>query len=169
MVALAQRWALERGVDAVEVARWRQAALLHDALKDAPPEALERWVPRGEWPAALWHGPAAAAAAEAYGEMDRGVLDAIMYHSVGYAGWDDAGRILYLADYLEPGRTQQRARRDAWIDRVAADLDGVLLEVTASRMALLAERGNPVRPETIQWWNQLAGGGSSPPSSSSSA
>jgi HD superfamily phosphohydrolase YqeK len=160
---------MERNVGANEMARWRRAALLHDALKDAPPETLERWVPQGDWPSALWHGPAAAAAAAAHGETDQGVLDAVRYHSVGFTGWDDVGRILYLADYLEPGRPQQRARRDAWTGRVATDLEGVLLEVAAARMSLLSQRGNPVRPETIQWWNQLAGGASPSPSSSSSA
>ena len=53
----------------------------------------------------------AAARAKADGEIDRGVLDAVRYHSVGLAEWDMVGRILYAADFLEPGREFDRAGR----------------------------------------------------------
>ena len=39
------------------------------------------------------------------------MLDAVRYHSVGLAGWDMVGRVLYCADYLEPGRTLAREWR----------------------------------------------------------
>src|SRR5690242_16469012 len=85
-------WADALGVSASERARWLKAAYLHDALRDAPLES------------AFAHGPAAAERAAQDGETDRGVLDAVRYHTLGYAAWDDVGRMLYLADFLEPGR-----------------------------------------------------------------
>jgi len=163
---LAEQWAVEKGVSAMEAERWSRAALLHDALKDAADDELERWVPRGDWPPKLWHGPAAAAAAEAHGEVDEGVLDAVRYHSVGYRDWDDAGRVLYLADYLEPGRKEDRRRRDEWVARVPRELDAVFFEVVAQRVGFARSRGYHLRKETLDLWSHLAAGDSSPPGSS---
>ena len=161
VVALAGRWAQARGVSADEAARWHKAATLHDALKDAGPAELERYVPRGDWPQPLWHGPAAAEAAEQHGERDRGVLDAVRYHSVGFAGWDEVGRVLYLADYLEEGRRHAPGRRAALAARVPQQLHEVLVEVAAERLAWLLAQRKPVKRESWDFWNQLIGAGSS--------
>src|SRR5688572_20516660 len=93
VVALLGEWAAAMGAPDTERARWLRAAWLHDALRDED---------RSD---ALAHGARAAARAAQDGERDRGVLDAVRYHTVGYAHWDDAGRMLYLADFLEPART----------------------------------------------------------------
>src|SRR5919197_6218073 len=103
VAALLGQWADALRTPAAERQRWLKAAYLHDALRDAPVIPAD----------ALAHGPAAADRAAAEGETDRGVLDAVRYHTVGYAGWDDVGRMLYLADYLEPGRDFDRAGRAA--------------------------------------------------------
>lgn len=158
VAALVDRFSHERGVAGPERERWLRAAWLHDALKDAPPEEMARYAPQGDWPAPLWHAAAAAAAAEAHGERDRGVIDAVRYHPLGFSGWDDAGRMLFLADYLEPGRPEARAQRDAWTLRVAHDRDAVLREVLAARIALLLHAMHPVRPETWDYWNHLTAG-----------
>ena len=96
------------GVPDNERNRWLRAVWLHDALRDAPAEELERWAPTAPGPTELRHGPASAARAKAEGETDRGVLDAVRYHSVGLAEWDMVGRVLYCADFLEPGREHSR-------------------------------------------------------------
>ena len=101
--------------------RWLRAVWLHDALRDAPAEELERWAPMPPGPAALRHGPASAARAKAEGETDRGVLDAVRYHSIGLAEWDMAGRILYCADYLEPGRKYAREWRAELAERLPSE------------------------------------------------
>ncbi len=107
----------------------------------------------------MWHGPAAAEAAARHGERDRGVLDAVRYHSLGYAGWDDVGKALYLADYLEPGRKQGR-KAQALAARVPRELDDVLREVAAARIGNQATTGKPIRKETTDFWNLLAKGAS---------
>ncbi len=78
------------------------------------------------------------------------------YHTVGFAGWDDCGRMLYLADYLEPGRKHDRAALDALMARVPLDVDGVMREVTARRLEWLLRSGSRIRPETVELWNSLA-------------
>ena len=161
VAALVDGWARARNVGGAEAARWHRAAILHDALRDAPPEVLGRYAPKGDWPASLWHGPAAAAAAAKHGEQDAGVLDAIRYHSVGWADWDSAGRMLFLADYLEPGRTHLRKERALLAARVSAEPEAVLRDVVRLRMTWLLERSRPIRMETWELWNRLAAGDSS--------
>lgn len=152
---LVTSWAEARHVSRDEAGRWRRAALLHDALKDAEPAELERYVPQGDWPRALWHGPAAAVAAARHGESDAGVLDAIRYHSIGYAGWDDAGKALYLADYLEPGRERDAAANAALAARVPGEMEQVLFEVAGARIGHLSASGKSLRKETQDFWNRL--------------
>jgi len=162
VAALLERWAAERGVAAPEAARWRRAALLHDALRDASDDVLAGYCARPErWPRSIWHGPAAAAAARREGERDKGVLTAVHYHSLGYAPWDDAGRFLFLADYLEPGRAHQRPLLDALAERAPAEPDAVLREVAAIKVRWLLHVGRPIPRETWDFWNSLAAGRSS--------
>lgn len=145
VVALLDEWAKLMNVPASEGDRWLRAGWLHDALRDAP---------LGDERA---HGPAAAERAAAQGERDRGVLDAVRYHTIGCAGWDDAGRMLYLADFLEPGRdsTGQRSDRETLAQRVPTDRDGVLREVARRRIEWVLRSGWPLVPETVAFWNAI--------------
>ena len=112
--------------------RWLRAAWLHDALRDAPLRDL------------MAHGPAAA---------DRA---AVPYHTVGYAGWDDVGRMLYLADFLEPGRDFDPDGRRALAQRVPTERGAVLREVARRRLEWVVRSGWPLVPETVAFWNALA-------------
>lgn len=152
---LLRQWADAGGVPESEWARWLRAAYLHDALRDAPPEELERLVPDAWGIPSLRHGPAAARLAAEHGETDRGVLRAVHYHSVGYAGWDQVGRLLYLADYLEPGRAFRGAERQAQAARVPREADAVLREVAAERLRWVLDAGRPLIPESVEFWNGL--------------
>jgi HD superfamily phosphohydrolase YqeK len=148
-------WARRFGVSEVERDRWRRAALMHDAVKDAPTAELEaladiRWGPKN-----LLHGPAAARLAEQHGETDPGVLSAIRYHSVGYAGWDEVGRMLYVADYLEPGRAGLPAEVAEMRARVPDDPDGALRDVAGLRIGRHVARAHPLLAETVAFWNGL--------------
>lgn len=137
-------WADAMGSTAPERTRWLKAAYLHDALRDAPLADQ------------LAHGPAAAERAAREGETDQGVLDAVRYHTVGYAGWDDVGRMLYLADFLEPGRRFAADERRALALRVPQERDAVLKEVVRWRIEWVLRSGWPLAPETVSLWNALA-------------
>jgi HD superfamily phosphohydrolase YqeK len=143
VVGLVTEWGSAMRVRPDERARWIRAAWLHDALRDAPA------------PDELAHGPMAADRAAQDGEADRGVLDALRFHSVGYAGWDDVGRMLYLADFLEPGRPFDQAERGALAARVPGERDAVLREVARRRIAWAVRSGWPLPPETVGFWNGL--------------
>ena len=143
VVALLATWAVARRTAEAERARWLRAGWLHDALRDAP-AANE-----------LAHGPMAAERAAREGETDRGVLDAVRYHSLGHAGWDDVGKMLYLADYLEPGRTFERELRASLAAQVPQDRDGVLQQVAARRIARVIDGRWPLVRDTVDFWNSL--------------
>ncbi len=144
VVALLKSWADAMHVDPKEQGRWLRAAWLHDALRDALPDPLA-------------HGPAAADRAAADGERDRGVLDAVRFHTIGSPDWDDVGRMLYLADFLEPGRDRIAPDRADLVRRVPIERDAVLREVARRRIEWLLRSGWPLPATTVAFWNQLAG------------
>jgi HD superfamily phosphohydrolase YqeK len=144
VAALVREWGAAMGTAPVELRRWERAAWWHDALRDA------------ELASEMDHGPLAAARLEKEGERDRGVLDAVRYHSIGYAGWDDAGKMLYLADYLEPGRVHHAAERASLRERVPRERDAVLRDVARRRVERTVHSGWPLAPETVAFWNALA-------------
>jgi HD superfamily phosphohydrolase YqeK len=156
VAALLAAWAKRLGVPDAERARWLRAAVLHDALKDAPAEIVAALATPKLGPRKLWHGPAAARRAKQEGERDRGVLNAVRYHSVGYAGWDQVGRMLYLADYLEPGRRHADARRAAQTKRVGREPDAVLREIARERIVYGLSKNWLLLPETVAFWNALS-------------
>ena len=123
--------------------RWLRATYLHDALRDAPSAT------------SLTHGPLAADRAAQEGEHDQGVLDAIRYHSVGFATWDDVGRALYCADYLEPGRPFQQSERAALRDVFIDNPDTVLGDVARRRLGHAIESGWTLHPESVAFWNSI--------------
>lgn len=156
VAGLVSEWAESMGVPDSERNRWLRAVWLHDAVRDASLEELQRWAPSAEGPVSLRHGPASAALAKAGGETDRGVLDAVRYHSIGLAEWDMVGRALYCADYLEPGREHQREWRAGLARRFASDAGGVLREVVQARVTRYIASGWPLPEPTVRFWNSLA-------------
>jgi HD superfamily phosphohydrolase YqeK len=155
VAAMVDGWADTMGVPEPERQRWLKAVWLHDALRDAPATDLERWAPSTPGPPELRHGPASAARAKSEGETDRGVLDAVRYHSVGLAEWDMAGRMLYCADFLEPGRDFARERRAELAARLPTDVSAVLREVARDRLKHIVASGWPLPEPTVRFWNSL--------------
>ncbi len=158
VAALAYTWALEMGVPDSERHRWLRAVWLHDALRDASQEELETTAPSTPGPIELRHGPASAARAKGDGETDRGVLDAVRYHSVGLAEWDLVGRVLYCADYLDPGRPFLREKRAELVRRFPTEVQTVLRTVAHHRLMHLVESGWPIPEPSYRFWNSLCTG-----------
>jgi len=152
---LVTQWSGRMGVPDSERNRWLRAVWLHDALRDAAPEELEIYAPSSFGPAELRHGPASAARAKGEGETDRGVLDAVRYHSVGLPEWDMVGRVLYCADFLEPGRSAPGKQRGALAERFPSDPQSVLYEVARERMQFLIHSGWSIPQPSVRFWNSL--------------
>lgn len=155
VATLVDDWAARMGVPDNERNRWLRAVWLHDALRDAPLEELERWAPTAVGAAGFRHGPASAARAKADGETDRGVLDAVRYHSMGLAEWDMVGRVLYCADYLEPGRRHNVEQRAELARRFPTDSTSVLREIARLRISHAVLSGWALPDPTVRFWNSL--------------
>lgn len=154
VAGLVSRWATAMSVPPEERRRWLRAAWLHDALRDAEPARPEWLGP--EWPDSLVHGPAAAERAAREGEGDVGVLLAVRYHSLGHPDWDRAGRVLYCADFLEPGRRAAAEARAVLAERFPDEPGQVLREVARWRIGDLVTSGWPILEPTWRFWNALA-------------
>jgi HD superfamily phosphohydrolase YqeK len=162
VAALLGSWAGALGLDREERTRWTSLGYLHDALRDADPVDLRAHVPPAlaDLPGSLLHGPAAAERLRIDGVLDPGLLHSVAYHTLGHPALGPEGRALYAADFLEPGR---EGLRDDWRSglraRMPDGLGAVVREILAARIVHLLERGRPVRPETVGFWNSMASEG----------
>ena len=152
---LLARWADEMRVAEQERRDWRDVALWHDALKDAPEAELCALVCDSPFDVQMLHGPAAAAKREQLGETRRDVLAAIRYHTVGSLEWGRTGQALYMADFLEPGRSFRRRDRAFLARQVQHDFAGVFREVVRMRLEWTLQEGYSLFPQTIALWNAV--------------
>jgi HD superfamily phosphohydrolase YqeK len=159
VASLLEGWAHELGLGEEEALRWAAAGWLHDALRDADPGELAPLVRGAErdLPPKVLHGPAAATKLK--GSVDSRMLQAIHYHTIGHPELDLLGRALYLADFLEPGRTFSPDWRAALRARVPAEMDDVLVEVVSARIRHLLDQRKAIRPETAAFWSAAVGHG----------
>lgn len=155
VVELLERWASAMRLPSDESSRWTAAGLLHDALRDAPESMLRTLSGDGLRAVELLHGPAAAVRAEQDGERRQDVLEAIRYHTVGLASWKRTGRALYLADFLEPGRTFLVPERAQLAAQVPQDLDAAFREGVRLRIQYSLSLGGELFPETVALWNAV--------------
>ena len=85
-------------------------------------------------------------ACHSFGIGDEEVLDAIRYHTSGRAGMTALGKLVFLADMLEAGRSFDG------VDRLRAlfreDLDRCFFEALKEQVEYLHETGKPVYPLT---------------------
>jgi len=155
VVALLDDWARQLALPSAEATAWRDAARWHDALRDAPEEMLHALVPQSGYTTEMLHGPAAAALLEREGELRPHVLDAVRFHTVGHAAWERTGRALYMADFLEPGRSFARADRAFLASMVPVDFDGVFRQVVRARIEWAVREGKSLYPEVVGLWNAV--------------
>lgn len=155
VVALLARWADAKQLQEDEYTRWRAAGVLHDALRDAPETMLRALTGDGSRAAELLHGPAAAVRAEQDGERRQDVLDAVRLHTVGSVTWDRTGRALFMADFLEPGRSFLLAEREYLARQVPHDFDATFRAVVRLRIEWSMQQGGALFPEMVALWNAV--------------
>jgi len=157
VAALMDAWAAALRLEERDRRRWRAAAWLHDALRDAPPREIRALVPEAlrSLPGKLLHGPAAAARLRQDGVSDEPLLCAVAWHTLGHPDFDALGKALYLADFLEPGRGFAVAHCASMRERMPGALEDVLREVVAQRLHHALEMRHLLRPESVAFWNVL--------------
>ncbi len=154
VAALMSEWATALGRSEPDQLRWRAAAILHDALRDAEPSELVPIVDL-KWPPGLLHGPACAERLRGEGVDDDDILDAIAFHTVGHPRLTELGRHLYMADFLEPGRRFLREERAALRARVPRETEAVVRRVAALRIGQRLDRHDRIPAESVEFWNRL--------------
>ena len=157
VTALLDGWAAALALDEAERRLWHDAGRLHDALRDADEPRLRALSGDHGSAMELLHGPAAATYLASLGEDREELLTAIRWHTVGSPAWGRAGRALYMADYLEPGRSFSPEDRAFLARLVPVDFDGVFRQVLRHRMEWTLREGKALFPQTVELWNLVRG------------
>lgn len=134
------------------------AGLLHDCAKCIPNSekvqiCREEMLPISEVEEAnpsLLHAKLGAFFAEKqYGISDTEVLEAIKSHTTGRPGMSLIEKIVYIADYIEPGRKELPNMKD--VRQMAfEDIDKCLYKILEDSLVYLNSRGIPIDPMTEQ-------------------
>jgi len=137
-------------------ARARLAGMLHDLARLYAPdrlfaECVARAMPIDPFetrhPIVLHARLGAELARERFGVEDPRVLQAIARHTVAAADMSRLDAIIYLADWLEPGRAF--AQREALESLAFSDLEAAMTAVLSSSLAYLASRKLEAAPQTL--------------------
>jgi HD superfamily phosphohydrolase YqeK len=153
VTTLLMQWAEDIGVGEAEQRDWMHAGLLHDALRDAAEAELRALAKDPVREEELLHGPAVANLLASSGEVSASALLAIRFHTVGSPDWDRTGKALYMADFLEPGRSFAHSDRAFLARQVPHDFDGVFRQVLRARLEYALREGYTLFPETVGLWN----------------
>ena len=95
-----------------DVKKAETAAIFHDYAKFRPKEEMKQIILDGGGPLEvldfhheLWHAPAGAALVKTeVGITDEDILSAIRFHTSGRPNMTLLEKVIYVADYIEPGR-----------------------------------------------------------------
>lgn len=135
------------------------AALCHDYAKERPDDEFQLVIRRDgfdldllNWNNAIWHGVVGADFVQReLGIDDEEILNAIRLHTTGAAQMTLLDKIIYVADYIEPGRDfpgVQEAREIALVD-----LDEAVAYETKHTLEHLLATEKAVYPKTIETYN----------------
>lgn len=95
-------------------------------------------------------------AKEEYGIDDEDIINSILYHTTGRPEMSMLEKIIYIADYIEPGRYRpvriKEVRKEAFID-----IDKALLMILEDTLNLLKEKGYLIDPMTEKTYEYYKG------------
>lgn len=142
--------------------RAKLAGMLHDIVKYFSDDELKTMILRkpGTWGDCLdysdklWHAPAGAIyIEETFGITDSDILNAVIYHTTGRKQMTLLEKIIFLADYIEPGRNFPGV--DEVREAAKQDLNqAVFLELQKTITHLLS-KSQSVYPKTFEAYNDL--------------
>ena len=101
----------------------------------------------------LLHGRAAAVVLQKkFGINDESVLKAAAFHTFGYEGIDALGKIIYIADKIEPSRPDTENFRNMV---KSSSLNELMLAVLDWNLAYIKKKGASIHPETKKMYEQI--------------
>lgn len=137
------------------------AAIFHDYAKFRPKDEMRQIIinqgmdPRLlEFNSELWHAPVGAYLVEMEaGINDVDILAAIRYHTTGRAGMNVLEKVVYLADYIEPGRKFLGVEEVREMAKV--NLTTAIIQAMKNTIVYLLNKNQSVFPETFVTYNHL--------------
>lgn len=146
----------QQGATLEDVKRAEIAGILHDCAKGMSNEkkiklckkrGLEISLAEERNPFLLHAKTGAYLAREKYDISDEDILNAIRFHTTGRPGMSLLEKIIFVSDYIEPGRTHSvrlpELRRLAFLD-----LDKAFLEILKDTLQYLQTTENEIDPMT---------------------
>ncbi|UAL46234.1 bis(5'-nucleosyl)-tetraphosphatase (symmetrical) YqeK [Sutcliffiella horikoshii] len=137
------------------------AAIFHDYAKFRDKEEMRRIIIDQKMPQdllqfhdELWHAPVGAYLVEKEaGISDAEVLEAIRCHTSGKINMSTLDKVLYVADYVEPGRDFPGVEQVR--DSANSSLDIAVIQAMKNTITYLLKRNQPIYPDTFHAYNDM--------------
>ena len=139
-------------------------ALAHDVCRAVPPNVLlEMSAEMGisvsdverDFPLLL-HGPVGAELLRTEdGLTEHSLVEAVRWHSTAHSSLDDLGKLVFLADKLDPYKASVYSYQAELHDLALENLDLALLEFLSREMIGRFSRGETVHPASLDACNSL--------------
>lgn len=138
------------------------AAIFHDYAKYRSLEEMRRIISNNNmlpkdllhYHHELWHGPVGSILIELeYGITDKAIKEAIFYHTTGRANMTNIELVIFVADYIEPGRSFPGLEEV----RIAAKDNLIKAAWLASRntISFLMSKADRIYPDSFHAYNDL--------------
>jgi predicted HD superfamily hydrolase involved in NAD metabolism len=102
----------------------------------------------------LWHAPVGAYLVEKeVGIVDLEILNAIRFHTSGRPDMTLLEKIIYVADYIEPGRHFPGVEEVR--ELAQSNLNQALIKAIQNTVVFLLKKNQPIYPDTILTYNDL--------------
>ena len=135
------------------------AALTHDYAKERSQQAFEAMIRQQfdldllNWGNEIWHGLVGAEfVKQELGIEEEAILQAIRVHTTGAAQMSLLDQIIYVADYIEPGRDFPLVEEARAIAK--ENLEAAVAFETKHTLAYLVQKEVPIYPKTLETYNK---------------
>lgn len=144
---------------AADVEKTSIAALLHDVAKEQPEDEMRDIVISEnldldllKFGSQIWHAPVGAVLAQReYGITDAEILEAIEHHTTAAPAMTLIAQIIYVADYIEPGRSHEKAEEARKL--ATHSLRGAVRFEIIQTIKHLVEAEKQIYPKAIDAYN----------------
>lgn len=135
------------------------AGLIHDYAKQRPDQDFIQTIKACQldsellnWGNAVWHGVVGAELIkQELGIYDEDILDAVRYHTTGNAVMTPLAQLIYMADYIEPGRDFDGVKQARKL--MDHDMKEAVAFQTKHTLSYLIDTNRPVYPQTLSTYN----------------
>ena len=152
---LAEKWGAD--ADAAYL-----AGLVHDCAKEIPVEQMVELLEKNGYccdemereSSNILHAPLGSIIAkEKFGVEDEDVLNAVRYHTLGRAQMSLLEKIIYVADFIEPGRKYKEVQFVR--DLAYVDIDKAVLKEADIVIKYIIDKGGVLHTESVRTRNSF--------------